>query len=455
MNRPGSGWVNISHHPHTAARLAMPASSSNELHFKHVPHPDGGGRIEVHHPDIGGGYIPGFEGAGLLRWNPEGEIGHVYVDDRLQRQGIATEMLNRAREVNPEVHHSAHQTDAGKEWASHTAARDPFQHGACIEYAHALKQRFPHLQLGTLTIPDDEDDWQHVFMHDGENAYDSAGTHPMPYHGPAGQWEPHYDADFDWYDEPDPDLLDAAHKHIERHGIGPRTAARLAMPWYHNTDAELNPGDMLLPPTETGHKSQFADADPEMGTIYHPDKVYFYHHPTEPTHEQIADQNGPYANAIGFGKNTYQVEPVGHVERDPEWQTNREKWEGYYDDENEIPGYHDHMAPRARVVQRVEPKSDPSTIWGSPEYENQKRKARTMTAAITVYTQPSCPQCDMTKKVLDKLGIEHETVDVTADPDAHAYVTGLGYAQAPVVVVGDGEEHWSGFRAERLRGLVE
>ena len=61
----------------------------------------------------------------------------------------------------------------------------------------------------------------------------------------------------------------------------------------------------------------------------------------------------------------------------------------------------------------------------------------------------------MTKKVLDKLGIEHETVDVTADPDAHAYVTGLGYQSAPVVVVGDGEEHWSGFRAERLRGLVE
>lgn len=82
------------------------------------------------------------------------------------------------------------------------------------------------------------------------------------------------------------------------------------------------------------------------------------------------------------------------------------------------------------------------------------RKARTMTAAVTVYTQPNCVQCTMTKKQLDKLGIEHDTVDVTADPEAHAYVTGLGYTAAPVVVVNNGESHWAGFRPERLKELV-
>jgi glutaredoxin-like protein NrdH len=90
-----------------------------------------------------------------------------------------------------------------------------------------------------------------------------------------------------------------------------------------------------------------------------------------------------------------------------------------------------------------------------PTWKNVRpRKARTMTAAVTVYTKPSCPQCDMTHKLLDRLGVEHDTVDVTTDPDAHAYVTGLGYASAPVVVVNDGEAHWSGFRPEHLRGLV-
>ena len=77
-----------------------------------------------------------------------------------------------------------------------------------------------------------------------------------------------------------------------------------------------------------------------------------------------------------------------------------------------------------------------------------------MTAAVTVYTKPNCPQCTMTKKQLDRLGIEHTTVDVTVDPDAHAYVTGLGYQQAPVVVVNDGERHWGGFRPDHLKELA-
>lgn len=88
-------------------------------------------------------------------------------------------------------------------------------------------------------------------------------------------------------------------------------------------------------------------------------------------------------------------------------------------------------------------------------YGNNPKEARIMTAAVTVYTKPDCPQCTMTKKQLDRLGIEHTTVDVTADPEAHAYVTGLGYQQAPVVVVGDGERHWGGFSPDKLKGLIE
>ena len=90
------------------------------------------------------------------------------------------------------------------------------------------------------------------------------------------------------------------------------------------------------------------------------------------------------------------------------------------------------------------------------EYHNQhnQKEAHLMTAAVTVYTKPNCPQCTMTKKQLDRLGIEHRVIDVTVDPDAHAYVTGLGYQQAPVVVVGDGEQHWGGFSPDKLKGLL-
>jgi glutaredoxin-like protein NrdH len=56
---------------------------------------------------------------------------------------------------------------------------------------------------------------------------------------------------------------------------------------------------------------------------------------------------------------------------------------------------------------------------------------------------------------MDKYRISYETVDLSQDKDAHAYVTGLGYTAAPVVVVDDGQESWAGFRAERIKALVD
>ena len=72
--------------------------------------------------------------------------------------------------------------------------------------------------------------------------------------------------------------------------------------------------------------------------------------------------------------------------------------------------------------------------------------------SITVYTKPACVQCTATKKALDRAGIDYELVDISLDNDARDYVMALGHLQAPVVVVD--EEHWSGFRPDRIRGLV-
>ncbi|WP_350258282.1 glutaredoxin-like protein NrdH [Scrofimicrobium sp. R131] len=72
---------------------------------------------------------------------------------------------------------------------------------------------------------------------------------------------------------------------------------------------------------------------------------------------------------------------------------------------------------------------------------------------VTVYSKPRCVQCDATYRALDKLGIKYSTVDVTQDADSLQYILGLGYQQAPVVVVG--ESHWSGFRPDRIKALAE
>ncbi|MDO2394759.1 redoxin NrdH [Mycobacterium avium subsp. hominissuis] len=75
-----------------------------------------------------------------------------------------------------------------------------------------------------------------------------------------------------------------------------------------------------------------------------------------------------------------------------------------------------------------------------------------MSGTVTVYTKPACVQCNATYKALDKQGIAYQKVDITVDSEARDYVIALGYQQAPVVVAGD--DHWSGFRPDRIKGLV-
>ncbi|EFU61017.1 glutaredoxin [Actinomyces sp. oral taxon 180 str. F0310] len=72
--------------------------------------------------------------------------------------------------------------------------------------------------------------------------------------------------------------------------------------------------------------------------------------------------------------------------------------------------------------------------------------------SITVYSKPRCPQCDATYRALDKQGVSYERIDVTQDPESLAFIKGLGYQQAPVVVAG--EDHWSGFRPDRIKAVA-
>jgi glutaredoxin-like protein NrdH len=72
--------------------------------------------------------------------------------------------------------------------------------------------------------------------------------------------------------------------------------------------------------------------------------------------------------------------------------------------------------------------------------------------SVTVYTKPACVQCSATFKALDKQGIAYEKVDITLDSESRDYVMALGYLQAPVVVAGN--DHWSGFRPDRIKALA-
>lgn len=70
----------------------------------------------------------------------------------------------------------------------------------------------------------------------------------------------------------------------------------------------------------------------------------------------------------------------------------------------------------------------------------------------TVYTKPSCVQCDMTKRYMDKIGVEYETVDITQDTAAFDMILGMGFKAAPVVISGD--LSWAGFQPEKINLLA-
>ena len=70
---------------------------------------------------------------------------------------------------------------------------------------------------------------------------------------------------------------------------------------------------------------------------------------------------------------------------------------------------------------------------------------------VTVYTKPSCVQCTATYRALDNKQIPYETHDVSTYEAALERVKALGYLQAPVVVTD--EDHWSGFRPDKIAGL--
>ncbi len=69
-----------------------------------------------------------------------------------------------------------------------------------------------------------------------------------------------------------------------------------------------------------------------------------------------------------------------------------------------------------------------------------------------IYSKPGCVQCTATARAMDARDISFEMVDVTVDANAFAAVEALGYRQLPVVVADD--QHWSGFRPDRIAALA-
>jgi glutaredoxin-like protein NrdH len=77
---------------------------------------------------------------------------------------------------------------------------------------------------------------------------------------------------------------------------------------------------------------------------------------------------------------------------------------------------------------------------------------------ITVYSLPAdiCVKCRAVEISMRRRGIESTKVLVNENPEAMEYIKSLGYTEAPVIVVTDGDDvvdHWSGFSDDKVMAL--
>lgn len=77
---------------------------------------------------------------------------------------------------------------------------------------------------------------------------------------------------------------------------------------------------------------------------------------------------------------------------------------------------------------------------------------------LTVYSKPSCMQCEMTKIWLTQNKIPFEVVDTGANPEALELLRHYGWQTLPVVAIddelSDETKTWAGFQIDKLEALL-
>ncbi|AAD17632.1 NrdH-like glutaredoxin [Mycobacterium phage BoostSeason] len=74
---------------------------------------------------------------------------------------------------------------------------------------------------------------------------------------------------------------------------------------------------------------------------------------------------------------------------------------------------------------------------------------------ITVYTTgPECHKCNLTKRALDKAGVEYTEVRLDQDPALAADFKAKGHKTAPIVRDALTDTMWSDFRGDLIKAAI-
>jgi glutaredoxin-like protein NrdH len=60
----------------------------------------------------------------------------------------------------------------------------------------------------------------------------------------------------------------------------------------------------------------------------------------------------------------------------------------------------------------------------------------------------------MTKRLMDKIGVEYETINISENPSELDRLIEMGYRAAPVVVAPDGTS-FAGFQPEKIQAIAD
>lgn len=71
---------------------------------------------------------------------------------------------------------------------------------------------------------------------------------------------------------------------------------------------------------------------------------------------------------------------------------------------------------------------------------------------VQLLSLPNCQQCKATARKMDQLGINYEYIDMSENAEMTQKAKELGYMAAPVVIAG--EDHWTGYRPDKILALA-
>lgn len=72
---------------------------------------------------------------------------------------------------------------------------------------------------------------------------------------------------------------------------------------------------------------------------------------------------------------------------------------------------------------------------------------------VTVFTNPSNPQCEATEQELTRLGVRYVAVDLTQNPSTFEQIKDAGFKQIPVVISPNAS--WSDHQPNKIRQLAQ